>query len=752
MLSDLKQIIQSVSETSNLEDSLNVIVRAVTEKMRVPVCSVYLLDTTSDKYVLRAAEGMNESAIGNVALSRKEGLIGLISSRMEPVNLEHAALHPQFRAFPELQTEGQHAYLGVPIIHHRRVFGVLSVRQREQRKFNADEEAFLVTLAAQLAPSIAHAEALSTQAGGGRSIDQPDARFKGIPNVAGIAIGRAVVLYQAADINAVPDKRIQNTQTEIKYLHKAVQAVRDETRKLEIKLSERLPTEHSALFDAYMQVLNDQTLIGEIENLIKQGQWAQGALRQVISRHVAQFNRMDDAYLRERGSDVRQLGQHILVHLQQKATQRKHYPARSILVAEDLTPAMLGEVPRDKIVGAVSTSGSPYSHVALLAKALNIPIVMGAVDLPYLDLEGREVVIDGLKGELHINPSADLKKHYRSLLRSDRNISEQIEEMAEPSADGHETVRLWANISMEADVQQAINKKAGGIGLYRTEFAFMDKSGFPTEEEQRSLYRNHMIRLAPRDITMRTLDVGGDKPLSYFPITEENPSLGWRGIRMTLDHPDIFATQIRAMLKAHVDLAGRLKVMLPMITNTVEVEDAKAIIQRCHREVVEEGYACGLPEIGVMIEVPAAAYQTASIARRVDFIAVGSNDLTQYMLAVDRNNHRLAALYQELHPSILSTLKLIAEAAQAEGREASVCGELAANSIGCILLVAMGYQTLSVSAVYLPKVRWVLRHINPNQAQQLLQEVLVMDTAAQVVAHVQTRLADTKISYLLRQY
>lgn len=756
MLSDLRRIVQEVSATPDLQTSLQIIVRRVAEKMQVAACSIYLLDAASNKYVLRAAEGLNASAVGKIALSASEGLIGLVSRRAEPVNLEHAALHPQFRAFPELKAESHHAYLGVPIIHRRRVLGVLSVRQLFMRKFNSDEEAFLVTLAAQLAASIAHADAVSAHTGTGqRSVDQINAKFMGVSSVVpGIAIGRAVVLYQAADIDAVPDRHIQNTESEIKYFRKAMQAVRNETHALESKFSTRLPAKHLALFDVYLQILDDQTLINDIENLIHQGQWAQGALRQVITQHVAQFNRMDDLYLRERGSDIRQLSEHILVHLQQKSNRPKRYPSHSILVAEDLTPAMLGEVPQEKIAGVVSISGAPYSHVALLAKALNIPAVMGAVDLPYLDLEGREMVMDSLRGELHVNPSADLKRHYRTRLRSNRTLSKKIDILNDAPCEtkDHHSMQLWANISMDADVQQAIDKKADAIGLYRTEFAFMNSEGFPTEEEQCDLYRKHMLRLAPRNITMRTLDIGGDKPLAYFPIKEENPSLGWRGIRMTLDQPDILTTQVRAILKAHTGLDGKLKIMLPMVTTIGEIRDAKAIISRCHQEVVEEGWHCNRPEIGAMIEVPAAAYQAANIAREVDFLAVGSNDLTQYMLAVDRNNYRLAELYQELHPGIINVLMFIANAAKVTNREVSVCGELAANPIGCILLMAMGYRMLSASAIYLPRIRWIIQHTTLSKAQQLLQEVVEMDSAEQVIAHVRAGLADTEISHLLQQY
>ena len=268
----------------------------------------------------------------------------------------------------------------------------------------------------------------------------------------------------------------------------------------------------------------------------------------------------------------------------------------------------------------------------------------------------------------------------------------------------------------------------------------MTQDRFPTEEEQRVIYRGHMVAFEPRPVTMRTLDVGGDKSLSYFPIAEENPFLGWRGIRVTLDHPEIFMVQVRAMIKANAGLQGVLRIMLPMISSMGEVEEAVGLVNRAYAEVVEEGFKVMRPLVGVMIEVPAAVYQAREISRKVDFLAVGSNDLTQYMLAVDRNNARVASLYQDVHPAVIHALKLVADGCHAQEKPVGICGELAGTPVGAVLLMAMGYDVLSMNSINLPRIKWVIRNLNLSEAQRMLANVLTMADAEEIEFYMREQL------------
>ena len=308
---------------------------------------------------------------------------------------------------------------------------------------------------------------------------------------------------------------------------------------------------------------------------------------------------------------------------------------------------------------------------------------------------------------------------------------------------------LWVNIGLTRDISRSLDRGAEGIGLFRTEVPFMAQDRFPTEEEQRRLYRTHMEAFEPRPVTMRTLDIGGDKALPYFPITEDNPFLGWRGIRVTLDHPEIFLAQARAMLKANSGLKGVLRIMLPMVSSMSEVEEAQRLVSQAHREVAEEGFEVKDPLIGVMVEVPSAVYQARELARRVDFLAVGSNDLTQYMLAVDRNNTRVADLYRDFHPAVLRALREVARNAQAERKDIGICGELAGTPIGAVLLMAMGYQVLSMNATNLPKVKWLLRNIKRTDARRMLARVLKMERAEEIRHYMEGQLIDAGLGRLV---
>ena len=367
---------------------------------------------------------------------------------------------------------------------------------------------------------------------------------------------------------------------------------------------------------------------------------------------------------------------------------------------------------------------------------------MGAVDLPIFQVDGQSLIVDGYYGEVYANPSRALTEAYRQLMQEEREFAEEIDQLKELpciTLDGWRML-LWVNIGLTGDISRSLDRGAEGIGLFRTEVPFVTQERFPTEEEQRELYREHMEAFEPRPVTMRTLDVGGDKALPYFPIAEDNPFLGWRGIRVTLDHPEIFLIQVRAMLKANAGLNGMLRIMLPMVSSLYEVEDARKLVDQAHREVVEEGFSVKPPQIGVMIEVPSAVYQARELARRVDFLAVGSNDLTQYMLAVDRNNPRVAELYKDVHPAVLRALRDVARHARARRKGIGICGELAGTPVGAVLLTAMDYQVLSMNATNLPKVKWVLRNIKRTDARRMLSRVLRMETAQEIQQYMERQL------------
>lgn len=729
MLNTLRKIVQEVNAAKDLKAALSIIVQRVKEAMGSQVCSVYLLDPETNRFVLMATDGLNKRSIGKVSMAPSEGLVGLVGSREEPLNLEDAASHPRYRYFAETGEERYASFLGAPIIHHRRVMGVLVVQQKERRQFDEGEEAFLVTMSAQLAGVIAHAEATGSIRGLGRQgKGVQEAKFVGVPGAPGAAVGTAVVVLPPADLNVVPDRSVDDIAAELELFDKALGWVREDMQELSEKLATQLRKEERALFDVYLMMLEDAALGNEVRKIIRTGQWAQGALRQVVLDHVKRFELMDDAYLRERASDVRDLGRRLLAYLQEERKTSLVYPDNTILVSEELSPAMLGEVPEGKLVGLISVTGSGNSHVAIFARAMGIPTVMGVVDLPYSKIDGIKLIVDGYHGEVFTNPSELLSKQYADVVEEERQLTEGLDALrALPceTLDGHR-MPLWVNTGLLADVARAQQRGAEGVGLYRTEVPFMINERFPSEKEQLATYREQLQAFHPLPVTMRTLDIGGDKALSYFPIKEENPFLGWRGIRVTLDHPEIFLVQTRAMLKASEGL-NNLRILLPMISGTQELEEALHLIHRAWGEVRDEGTDVPLPPIGLMIEIPAAVYQTRELARQVDFLSVGSNDLTQYLLAVDRNNPRVADLYDFLHPAVLQALQKVVHDAHLEGKPVSICGEMAGDPAAAVLLLAMGFDSLSMNATNLPKVKWLLRQITQSKAKELLGQVMTMD-------------------------
>lgn len=747
----LRVISQEVNVAKDLPAALTIIVKQVRVAMNSHVCSVYLYEAERDRYVLRATDGLKKRAVGKVSMAPNQGLVGLVGSREETIILEDAMSHPRFLYFPETGEERYASFLGTPIIHHRQVLGVLVVQQKERRQFDEGDEAFLVTMSAQLSGVIAHAEATGSIRGlGKRGKGIQEARFVGVPGAPGAALGTAVVVLPVADLDVVPDKDVTDTVKQLKLFNAALEAVRGDIRKLSTRLSDQLRPQERALFDVYLMMLEPSALAGDVSRVIRKGQWAQGALRQVVNEHVQRFEHMDDDYLRERASDIKDLGRRLLSYLQKAHKQTLVYPDNTILVSEELSPAMLGEVPPDKLVGLVSVLGSRNSHVAILARAMGVPTIVAAVDLPYTRLDGIELILDGYHGDVFTNPSLLLRQQYAEVVKEDRLINRDLDNLRSlpcVTLDGHK-LPLWVNTGLLADVKRAQQRGAEGVGLYRSEVAFMGTSRFPSESEQVKMYREHLQAFHPLPVTMRTLDIGGDKPLSYFPIKESNPYLGWRGIRITLDHPEIFLVQVRAMIKASAGL-NNLSILLPMISGVQELEDTQLLIHRAWSELTSEGIEVTMPQIGVMIEVPSAVYQSRELARRSDFLSVGSNDLTQYLLAVDRNNARVAALYDYLHPAVLMALQEVVSAAHLEGKKVSICGEMAGDPVAAVLLLAMGFDSLSMNSTHLPKVKWLLRKMTLQHAQELLDEVSHMDNPQLIHSTLNLALGNLGLSKVL---
>ncbi|MGF1614379.1 MAG: phosphoenolpyruvate--protein phosphotransferase [Gammaproteobacteria bacterium] len=733
MLHTLRRIVQEVATAANLDEVLTVSVRRVKEAMGVDACYISLVDTQSGEYVLMAADGLNPKSVGRVRLSLNEGLTGLVGKRKEPVNLENASAHPDYRYFPETGEERYHAFLGVPIIHYRQVLGVLAVQQQAHRLFDQDEVAFLVTIAAQLAGAIDHA---AVSGGISKLLNSPSKGIgfiQGVWGAPGIAIGHIVVLHPFAKLEDVPDRPVENVVAEETAFRNTVTALQDELRATGQRAATLLPAEARALFDTYVMLLASEDLIASTVRRIHAGNWAPGALRDAIAEHARVFDRMEDDYLRARAADIRDIGRHILMRLQSQTVTPTQYPDRCVLVGDEISVGQVAGVPVEKLIGIVCMRGSGLAHIAILARVLGIPAVMGLGNLPLGRLHGSEIVVDGYQGRIYLRPSPAIREEFQRLANEEAELSAGLVELRSLPAETSDGARitLHVNAGLLSDIPPSLASGAEGVGLYRTEFAFMVREFFPGEDEQYRIYRKVLEAFAPRPVTMRTLDIGGDKPLPYLCVKEDNPYMGWRGIRVSLDHPEIFLTQLRAMLRANVGL-GNLRLLLPMISRVGEVDDAIGLLARAHQALVDEGLDSIKPQVGVMVETPSAIYQVSALAKRVDFFSIGTNDLTQYLLVVDRNNARVANLYECLHPAVLHALCEIAHRAQQSGKPVSVCGEMAGDPAAATVLMGMGIDNLSMAASNVPRVKWVIRSFTRPRARALLDQALEMEEATAI--------------------
>jgi phosphotransferase system, enzyme I, PtsP len=755
MLAMINRIVLETSRATSLVDALMLLVAHIQETLEADASSIFLCDDETGEYVLLATHGLNADLLGKARIKFGEGLVGLVGEREESVNLSDAHAHDAFYHYTDLEPKVFNSFLGVPIIHRANLLGVLVVQQEYPREFAEEEVAFLTTLSTQLSAEIAAAKAkgaLLEALQCGRRKRGKNRVLVGVSGAQGVGIGKAVVVYPQADINAVPDRNIDNVDAEIEAFETALARARVDIEALQMRSKKVLSIAENAIFDAYLRILDSRTLMNEIEDVIKSGQWAQGAVKQIINKHVLQFESLEDAYLRERAADFRDLGRRILGHLQSaERPQAVEYPKRTILVSEEVTATSILEVPEGRLAGIISGSGSSNSHVAILARALGIASVMGIQGSALAQLAGINVIVDGYHGQVYVQPSAALLKEFRVLAEEEQELDEELQSLRNESAttpDGH-SVGLYVNTGLAVDGGLSLSAGAEGVGLYRSEMPFMLRERFPSEVEQHVMYRQLLNTFYPRTVVMRTLDVGGDKQLPYFPLTEENPFLGWRGIRITLDHPDIFLQQLRAMLRASAGL-NNLSIMFPMIGSVSEVERSLRLVDQAYEELIDEGISLKKPPVGIMIELPAAVFQAQALAKRVDFVSVGSNDLIQYILAVDRNNARVAHLYDGLHPAVLRALADTVKSVHRVGKKVSICGELAGDPLAVPLLLGMGFDGLSMSARVLLRMKWVVRRFELTRAKEIVKEVLLMDDAVEVRCHMEMILDELGLGGLIR--
>ena len=563
-------------------------------------------------------------------------------------------------------------------------------------------------------------------------------RLKGVPAAPGIAI--APLVHFHLDLDFIPTRAIarEEVELEVARLDDAIATAAHSITLLRHQMAKDLSAHDAKIYDAQLTLLHDPTLKADLEREIGTGLVnAEVALQRVVARLERAFEALQDVAMRERSADVRDVGRQLLATLLEKS--RSVYIAGGqdyVFVADEFLPSDVGLLDRRHLKGIATARGGKYSHGAILARSLGIPAVVAVEDVLLKATSGTLAVVDGESGAIVLEPSDEELARYRHQIIDREALERRVADarhLPSVTTDGEE-VRLMANVESVRDLDQLELDTISGIGLFRTEFAFMERHTFPAEEEQRRMYATALERLKGRVVTFRTLDVGGDKPLRYFRTPHErNPQLGWRGIRIGLDWPDLLYTQVRAILRASGH--GKARMLVPMITSIDEVRRVREALDLVREDLRGSQVPHdGRLELGIMVEVPALVHVLDMVLPLVDFISVGTNDLVQYMLAVDRDNPRVASLYDPYHPAVLRVLACIAEQARVAGRPVSICGELAGDHGYTALLVGLGFRELSMAATFLPRVKLIVRSFSIPECEELVKEAMRLTDAAAIRA------------------
>lgn len=735
LVHELARIVQVIATNEQPIEQVNLVVESIHGAMDVDVCSLYLANNAGDM-ILQATHGLDEKAVRHLKLPAGVGLVGLVASSRHFTNIAKASEHPNYQFVAETGEEEFASFCGVPLVNAGRVIGVLVVQCRESRLLNQLDEGFLVTLAAHLALLLA-ANPLATA-------DTPSKndRYQGVKGAPGIGIGH-VYLCNSGELYSVADAPCTDIQTELEQWRQLLEQVAQEISREQQTIGDELSESVASIFTAYRMLLEDPEFGLAVEDGIRSGNWLPGALRKATKYFAEQFLAIEDPYLKARHEDIHYLGNKLY------SAWRGHKPAEVpsgkavVLVGPQVSVSEIAALATSKLAGIVCFEGSSLSHTAVLANALGIPAVMGTGTIRDLGNDTK-IIVDGDGGQVLPRPSRAVLLEFKKLVDYRTLFNERLQGIRDLPAittDGT-PISLYTNTGLLADISPGLRNGAQGIGLYRTEIPFMIRDSFPSEDEQVGVYRQVLQAYEGRPVQMRTLDIGGDKQLPYFPIeNEDNPALGWRGIRFTLDNSQLMMTQLRAMLRAAVGY-NNLRILLPMISLSSEIDEVLVLMSDAIAQLKAEGYPVERPPLGVMIEVPAAISQIPFWKDKIDFLSVGSNDLSQYLLALDRNNPRVSSRYDHIHPAVLREIQRIVTYSESAKLPLSLCGEMASDPEAAVLLMGLGVRTLSMSAARLPYVRWLIRSLPLTVMQDLAQQALEIGSPHEIRQLVRSALAE----------
>jgi phosphotransferase system, enzyme I, PtsP len=733
LLYQVGELASLVTLSDDVGSFLQRAVEMVAHHLRAEVCSIYLYDEAADELVLRATKGLNPEAVGIVRMPPGSGLVGSCLERLEPVCEGCAPQHPSFRYFKEAKEESFNSFLGVPIHRGQSRIGVMTVQREKSDAFAAMDVGTLRAMASQLAGVLENARFMMQHDAGpsAPAVSREPAAVPPLLKGQGAAPGYAHAPCAVATkshthlMDTATDQDDRYTSTD---LDTALKRTADQLVALQSELTTRLPESASLIFSAHLMILKDKSFRAKIRRRIDAGSDVPAAIRQVAETYMAAFEQSPSAHLREKAQDLRDIAGRVLKNLRDPGGQGDsgRVTGEKIVIAETLFPSEVLKLAADRVCGVVLVSGGVTSHVAILMRSLGLPLLI-VEDAALLSLpEQTPLFMDAHLGNLFVDPSEEVLAEFRRS-RAAESAGRQVganQQARTLTRDGRR-IYLMANINLLGELETARALRAEGVGLYRSEFPFLVRASFPSEEEQVAIYQRLCAGMADRPITFRTLDIGGDKVLPYSHAPQEaNPELGLRSIRFSLKYPDTFHQQLRAILRAAAD-TEELRLLFPLISSLDEFRQARQAVETCLTALrVQKIPHHGHPSMGVMVELPATLAIITELAAEADFFAIGTNDLTQYLLGVDRTNPQVAEYYRSDHPSVLRGLDTIVRAAAAANIPASVCGEMTHHPKQLAFLLGIGVDIFSVTPSYLPAVQRTLSGLSSAETQVFAEKLL----------------------------
>jgi phosphotransferase system enzyme I (PtsP) len=733
---NIKELAGLFEKSRSLSDFLQTVVSVVAFHMKSAICSVYLLDEQENDLVLTANQGLNTDLVGRFRLRMGEGIVGSALQDLRTIRTASASAHPKYKHVPNSFEENYESFLAAPILRGLNRIGVLVVQDTQIDYFTANDADALQAIAGQLATTVENAKLLMSLYDRGEGMDviveeeekEPLPNFfKGRVASVGLALGRATIVGET-DTYLQLTERMLNYHSTIDEFHESLAQSEQQLRELQDILNVRFSDVASLIFSAHLLILKDLQFSGEMLALIEQGKRPQLAITEVVNRYVSLFARNKNPRLREKVQDIKDVGHRLLHNLLKLEDYAPDY-TDEIVICGELLPSDIVKLSTQHVEGLVMVGGGVTSHISILARSMEIPVLLVEDHRIFEVMEGTRVLLDANVGSVFIDPSEDVLTRYTEVIETRERVAhEAIHIEPESYTRDGVRIRLLANINLLNELPLAVQFKAEGVGLYRSEFPFIVRSEFPSEEEQYRIYRTIAESMGDRPVILRTLDIGGDKMLSYYPAVDEaNPFLGLRALRFTLRNKHIFVQQLRAMLRGGE--GADLGILFPMVASVDEFIEAREIVYECLEELLEQGIPHNPhPKLGPMIELPSAVEVAGELAAESDFLCIGTNDLIQYVLAVDRTNEMIADYYVPHHPAVLRSLKRVVAAGRKLDVPVSLCGDMATDPTMLPFLIGIGIDRFSMDFRSIPKVQKRLAEIDHGEATLLAEQLLKVGT------------------------